>query len=363
MNKVRVNLGERTYEIFIGRGTLARLPGFIRSMGFKGPVVCIADSSVLSKTKALIRPAFAKVRNRVHWISVPGTEKSKSLKVYRETVHKISSKTKMHRPLIIALGGGVIGDLAGFVAATYRRGVPYIQIPTTLLAQVDSSIGGKVGVDLPEAKNLIGAFKQPEAVFIDIDFLKTLPVKQLYNGLAEVIKYGIIKSRSFFLFLEGNMEKLLSLNRGVLEKVILECVFIKSKIVEKDEFDDKRLRIVLNFGHTLGHAVEAAAGYTNAYNHGESVAVGMLLAGEIALRLDMLAAEDLGRIGGLIRSAGLPVRIENVSLAKIMSAYMHDKKFTGGTNRFVLPRKIGSVEVVEDIPETLIKSVLRDHAV
>ena len=362
MKKIRLDLGERGYDIFIDNGTVARLSAVIGSLGFKGPVVVISDKMVTKKAKKVFKPAFEKLRNDICWIDIAGSESSKSFKTFREVVYKISGGTKMRRPLIVALGGGVTGDLAGFIAATYRRGVPFIQVPTTLLAQVDSSIGGKVGIDLPEAKNLIGSFKQPQAVLTDIDFLRTLPARQLRNGLAEIIKYGIIKSRTLFTFLEGNIDKFMSLDSKVTKKVIYECSLIKSRIVEEDEFDVKDIRIILNFGHTLGHAVEAAAGYGGRYSHGESVAIGMLLAGEIALRLDMFPEKEFIRMKSLIKSAGLPVRIENVPLKKIMNSYSYDKKFTAGTNRLVLPGKIGAVEVIEDIPEILINAVLEDYA-
>jgi len=200
MKKVNVNLGARSYDIVIGSGVTQNLPGIIRSMKFKGPVVVIADQIVIKKAKRLIDPAFKRIPNDLTWIKVPGNERSKSLKTYEKIIRNIAKSTKMSRPLIIALGGGVIGDLGGFIAATYRRGVPLIQIPTTLLAHTDSSIGGKTGVDIPEAKNIIGAFKQPDKVIIDTGFLKTLPVRQLRNGLAEVIKYGIIKNGRFLTF-------------------------------------------------------------------------------------------------------------------------------------------------------------------
>jgi len=282
--------------------------------------------------------------------------------VFQDTVKKVSHKTRTHRPLILALGGGVVGDLAGFVAATFRRGVPYIQLPTTLLAQVDSAIGGKVGIDLPEAKNLIGAFYQPKAVLEDTDFLGTLPARQVRNGMGEVIKYAVIQSPELFRYLEDNIKSVLSLETNAIEKVISECAAIKAWVVEKDERDVKDIRIALNFGHTLGHAIEAASGYSGAYNHGESVALGMLLACEMAMRLDMLKDGDFQRIKALIRKAGLPGRIEGgISVQKIMEAHEYDKKFSAGVNRFVLPTGIGAVEVIEDIPELLIKTVLKEY--
>ncbi|MFH1552959.1 MAG: 3-dehydroquinate synthase [Candidatus Omnitrophota bacterium] len=362
MKKVRVNLGERSYDVLIGSGVITYLPHLVKSMGFTGPIVVIMDKGVASKTAHLTAPVFAQLPNTFFRIVVPSTEKSKSLKVFQDTVYKISKKTKTHRPMIIALGGGVVGDLAGFVASTYRRGVPLVQIPTTLLAQVDSSVGGKVGIDLTAAKNLVGSFYQPKCVLIDLDFLKTLPRRQISNGLAEIIKYAIIGNQKLFTFLEENIKGILSLKKKPLERVIYECVAIKARIVEKDELDNKDIRIALNFGHTLGHAIEAASGYSRLYNHGESIAVGMILAGAIAMRLDMLEESDFKRMKNLIKKAGLPVRVHGLSVKNIINSHAYDKKFVAGSNRFVLPKRIGAVEVIEDIPGILIRTVLRKHA-
>lgn len=361
MKKVRVNLAGRSYNVTIGSGAIGSLSGLIGSMKFTGPVVVITDKVITSKLKSSIQSVLKQLPGDFYTVVVPASEKSKSLGIYRETMHKISKKTKTHRPMIITLGGGVVGDLGGFVAATYRRGVPYIQIPTTLLAQVDSSVGGKVGIDLPEAKNLVGAFYQPKAVLMDPDVLRTLPKKQIRSGLGEIIKYAIIKSPSLFEFLEDNVKNFLLLKKRTLEKVIYECVAIKARIVEKDEYDNKGVRIVLNFGHTLGHAIEAASGYSGEYGHGESVAIGMLLAGEISMQLGMLKEKDLKRIKGLIKKAGLPDNIRGISAKDILNSYAYDKKFTTGANRFVLPKRIGSVEVVEEIPELLVKTVLKSY--
>lgn len=360
MKESRLDLNNRSYDITIGSGVVEKLPEVISSMKFSGPVVVITDKTVAAKTSSIISPVIKRLVNSVIKVVVPATEKSKSLKVFKDTVHTISKKTKTYKPLIVGIGGGVVGDLAGFVAATYRRGVPVIHVPTTLLAQVDSSVGGKVGVDLPEAKNLIGAFWQPKAVLMDTDFLHTLPKRQVRNGLAEVIKYAIIKRGGLFRFLEENMKEILALDKKAMEKVVHECVDIKARIVERDELDVKDIRIVLNFGHTLGHAIEAASGYEH-YNHGESVALGMILAGEIALRLEMLKEKDFARIKALMKKVGLPVNIHGVKVKDILKSYGYDKKFVTGSNRFVLPRRIGSVEVVEDIPGILIRTVLREH--
>ncbi len=359
MKTINVNLKERSYKIIIGSGAIKTLPSIIKEMKYAGPIAIITDTLVASKTKNIYSKIFKKIKNESFQILVPPTEKSKSFEVFQDVIQKISRKTKNHKPLIVALGGGVVGDLAGFVAASYKRGVPIIQIPTTLLAQVDSSIGGKVGIDLPEAKNLVGAFHQPKAVIIDFDFLKTLPLRQIRNGLGEIIKYSIIRDKGLFAYLDKNMKKLLKLDKNVLEKVVYTSALIKAEMVEKDERDVKDIRIILNFGHTLGHAIEAASEYSNAYNHGESVAVGMLLAGEIAKRLEMFSDKDFEKMKNLVKKAGLRTEIKNLSLKKILSSHEYDKKFTSGANRFVLPRKIGHVDIVESIPELLIKTVLR----
>ena len=361
MRKIKVDLGSRSYSLTIGAGAVDKLPQVLNSMKFRGPVVIITDTNVVSKTKRIMSPVLKGIPNDVIKIVIPASEQSKSLKVFKDTAQKISEKTRTHAPLIVALGGGVVGDLGGFIAASYRRGVPLLQIPTTLLSHVDSSIGGKVGIDLPEAKNLIGAFYQPSHVLIDSRFLKSLPARQIKNGMAEVIKYGIISSSGLFKFLEDNLEGVLALKDKPLERVIYECASIKARVVEKDEFDAKGIRIALNFGHTIGHAIETAAGYSNAYNHGEAISVGMLVAGEMAVKLDMFAQKDLDRMKALITRAGLPVQVKGVSLKEILDTHKYDKKFVGGSNRFVLPVKIGSVEVIEDIPWFLIKTALKSY--
>lgn len=361
MKRINVKLEDRSYGIFIGKGAVKELPLSIKKLKTSAPVVIVTDKTVSRKAGSIVKSALKTLPNELIQIIVPDGELSKSITVYEETVKKISSRTRGHRPVIVALGGGVVGDLAGFIAATYRRGVPFFQVPTTLLAQVDSSVGGKVGIDLPEAKNLIGAFCQPKGVFVDTVFLKTLPKRQIRNGLAEIIKYGVIKSPVLFSYIDKNIKSILALSPSKLEKVIYECLKIKGSCVEKDEFDRKDVRIILNFGHTLGHAIETASGYSNLYNHGESVAVGMILAGEIAVELGMFDKADLARLKSLISAAGLPVQVKGLPVKEILASHRYDKKFVGGTNRFVLPERIGKVEVIEDIPSLLIRTVVKKY--
>ncbi|MBD3379252.1 MAG: 3-dehydroquinate synthase [Candidatus Omnitrophica bacterium] len=361
MKKIRLKLQERSYDIIVGRGAAGELSGIVKKMRFSGPIAVITDRVVEKKTRSVYKKALDAVTNELTVITVPSGEKSKSVDMFRDVSQKLANRTKGHKPLIVALGGGVIGDLAGFVASSYRRGVPYIQVPTTLLAQVDSSVGGKVGIDLPEAKNLVGAFYQPKAVLVDTGFLPTLPARHIRNGMAEVIKYGIIKKRSFFALLEDEMERLLELKSERLDDVVYECLRIKARLVEKDERDDKDLRIALNFGHTLGHGIEAAAEYTNRYNHGECVSIGMVMASDIAVRLGMFSEKGLLKVKRLLKKAGLPVSVKGIGLKDILRTHRFDKKFVSGTNRFVLPTGIGKVEVVEDIPGILIRTVLREY--
>jgi 3-dehydroquinate synthase len=363
MKTIKLDLGERSYPVHTGPGAVKKIPGVLKRLGHTGPVVLITDRTVKKKVSGLYQPAVDLLSNEVIQVVVPASEKAKSIDVFRDVSQEIAAKTRTHKPLVLAIGGGVVGDLAGFVAATYRRGVSVVQVPTTLLAQVDSSIGGKVGIDLPEAKNLIGAFWQPRTVLIDTDLLSTLPARQIRNGLGEIIKYSIISKKGLFRYLEEHIEDILDLDPRCLEKVIYDCASIKAGVVEKDERDEFDVRIMLNFGHTLGHAIESASGYSDLYNHGEAVAIGIVLASEIAVRLDMLDPADLQKIKTLIISAGLPVGIRGVSLNDILESHVYDKKFTRGSNRFLLPAAIGSVEVVEDIPELLIKTVLREYMV
>jgi 3-dehydroquinate synthase len=363
MKKIKVKLGQRSYDIIVGQGTFGELPSVIKKFDQKPPVVVICDRTVAAKGRHVISTIIKSISNDVIKILVGPGERAKSLGVFADVVKTVASRTRKHRPVMIAIGGGVAGDLGGFVAATYRRGVPLIQVPTTLLAQVDSSVGGKTGIDLPAAKNLIGAFWQPQKVIIDTEFLKTLPRRHLSNGMAEVIKYGVIKSAGLFEFLEKNISRVNARKPEVLEKIISECVSIKAGVVEKDELDRKDIRIILNFGHTLGHAIETASGYSNRYNHGESVAVGMVMAGEIAVRLGLFDRADQERVKALLSKAGLPIGTRKIPLDAILKAYRYDKKFTSGENRFVLPRTIGQVKVSGGVPEPLIRKVIKDYAV
>jgi 3-dehydroquinate synthase len=263
---------------------------------------------------------------------------------------------------IVALGGGVVGDLAGFVSSIFKRGIPYIQVPTTLLAQVDSAIGGKTAVDLTYAKNMAGAFYQPRMVISDVGLLKSLPDRQIRSGLAEVIKYGVIADGSLFAYIEENLDRILRLEPCALEYAIASCSRIKARIVESDERDTGLRRIVLNYGHTIGHAIESAASYSRLYTHGEAVAIGMVVAADIAREIGMLKPSDAERIESLIARAGLPTSIRSIKSGRILRSHLNDKKFTLGVNRFVLPRSIGSAAVVRNVPYKVVGDAIRARA-
>lgn len=356
MIKTSVKLKERSYDILIGRDMIHRAGRLLKGLS-------IGDFAVIVTNRRLSRLFGAKLRRSLSSAGISSrfepvidSERAKSLGVAARTIRNICSVDPGRKTFLIALGGGVVGDLAGFVAAVYKRGVPYVQIPTTLLAQVDSSIGGKVAVDLREAKNLVGAFYQPRLVISDTSLLRSLPDRQLSSGLAEVIKYGVIADPSLFVYLERNMPRILARKQGSLQYIISRSSAIKAGYVESDEFDRAGVRAKLNYGHTIGHAIEAAGGYLG-FGHGESVAIGMAAAAEISFWLGMLKARDLKRIRDVITLAGLPLRAPGVDISKVLSAVRHDKKFSGTVNRFVLPRKIGRAVIVEGVPEPVINAV------
>lgn len=356
---ITVDLGQRSYDIVIGYKTIDFLGGILEKLNLGPDAVIITNHTIHHLHGGRISSVLSRYGYSTRFKLVPDSEKSKSHKVCFDLIEKIAAYDVRKNIFIIALGGGVVGDLAGFIASVYKRGVPYIQIPTTFLAQVDSSIGGKTGIDLSSGKNLIGSFYQPRLVLSDISFLRTLSLKQIRNGLAEVIKYGVIKDLALFDYVEKNYKDILKLNISCMEKVISACSRIKANIVEQDELDKTEKRAMLNLGHTIGHAIEAAAGFTRDYSHGEAVAIGMLCAAEISYKLKLLSATDLKRIESILKKVGLPVHCSGLRLSDIMEAQSHDKKFIRGKNRFVLPIKIGKVTIREDIPVKLVEDVVR----
>ena len=360
MKKVRVSLVNRSYDILIGRGILASCGKAFKKLDIGRDAVVITNKRLAGLYGKKLRKSLEDSGFSVYIETVPDSEKAKSIAVATRILHKLSAYDINRKIFIIAFGGGVIGDLAGFVASIYKRGIPYVQIPTTLLGQVDSAIGGKVAVDLPVAKNLVGAFHQPKAVLSDVSLISSLPLRQIRSGLAEVIKYGVISDQRLFGFLETNIRKLLRGDAGALEFVVSRCAGIKARVVAKDEFDVKGSRAILNYGHTIGHAIEAASSYSGRYNHGEAIALGILAANSIATDLCLLNVREAHRVEALIRKAGLPATVRGLPISSIYVSHLHDKKFTGSTNRFVLPARIGAVRTVKNVPDRAIRNALKE---
>ena len=356
MKTVRVGLGEKSYDILIGYA-LGEIGRMLKkyTKGIKSLIVTnptIAEYYLEKAKKSLQEAGF-----QVFVAQVPDGEEYKSQAEASRLYAKCVEYRLERESIIVGLGGGVIGDLAGYVAATFMRGLPIVQVPTTLLAQVDSSVGGKVAVNLPEGKNLVGAFYQPFLVYIDLAVLKTLPVDEMEVGMAEVIKYGVILDKKFFEYLEKKIGELRELDMEVLERVVARCCQLKAGVVEEDE-REKGLRSILNFGHTLGHALEALTDYKK-YKHGEAVAIGMVGACRIAEKMGMLKKETRDRIERLIEKAGLPGRIgTELSVDSIVQVLSLDKKVRAGKVRFVLPERIGRVVVRDDVPEDIVRDVI-----
>ncbi len=354
---ISVNLGRRSYSIYIGE-KLSQVGKIVKELGLGKKVLVITDSKVFHYYGETIKKGLEKEDYRVYIVKVPVGERHKSINQAIKLYEKCANCKLERDSVILALGGGVINDLAGFVAATYLRGINFIAVPTTLLAQVDASIGGKVGVDLPQAKNLVGSFYQPRAVLIDTKALKTLPLREIKTGLSEIVKYGIIRDKNLFEYLEKNLEKIRKLETDVLQTIIVESVRIKAKIVSQDEREERGKREILNFGHTIGHSIEAAEGYEG-YRHGEAISIGMLKATEIAVAMHFCGSELLLRLQKLLKRMGLPTRIKKMDERKIYRSLFLDKKKKGGKLRFILPRELGDVFICESIPFHLIKKVLQ----
>jgi len=361
---VRVELGERGYDVHVGAALLSRLPDLLREAGITGRLALLTHPRLDTRYGRPLADALRAAGRDVVTVTVPPSEASKSLRVAARVYDALVDAQLDRGSALLALGGGVAGDLGGFVAATFLRGIRWAALPTTLLAQVDASIGGKTAVDHPRAKNLIGAVHQPALVVADIDTLTSLPRRQLRSGMAEVIKTGVIGAPDLFEFLEANLRAVLARRAAALVHTIERCASYKARIVAADERESGE-RIVLNYGHTIGHGIEAAAGYRG-LTHGEAIAVGMTLEARLALRLGVCDGELLARQTALLTAAGLPVRLSGLGAAKpagapaILAAMTHDKKARAGRLRFVLPASIGRTVVRDDVPPALLEEVLGD---
>jgi 3-dehydroquinate synthase len=340
MRTLTVNFGERSYPIYVGEDLLSQTGEILRRAGLGKKVGIVTDAKVGELYLKPVEESLRRAGFSVTVVSLPEGEEHKNLEAVSAIYDRLIRERFERGSFLLALGGGVVGDITGFAAATFLRGISYVQVPTTLLAQVDSSVGGKTGVNHKEGKNLIGAFHQPRLVLIDVAALGSLPRRELAAGLAEVIKYGIIADPRLFSFLEAEMENLLALQTAALTEVIAASCAIKAKIVEKDERESE-YRAVLNFGHTVGHALESATGYER-YLHGEAVAIGMIQAAAISVRRGLCDQDSFERIRRLIAKAGLPTEIApRVEPEELIQCMEVDKKSEGGKIKFVLCEGIG----------------------
>lgn len=355
MKRVKVGLGARSYQIVIGTGLLEQASRWLKEINLSGKLVIITNPVVQRLYGDRLKEALDKDGFEVTILLVDDGEEHKSLESAARLYSELTEQHAERQTPVLALGGGVIGDLAGFVAATYLRGVPLVQIPTTLLAQVDSSIGGKVAVNHGRLKNRVGVFYQPRLVISDTSTLKTLPAGELANGLAEVIKSAVIRDGDFFSYIEKNMGKIKALDDAVLEQVVARSAQIKAEVVAQDE-TDMGLRNILNYGHTIGHAIETVSDF--GMEHGQAVAVGMLAAARISNKMGHLDSAGVTRLSSVIEAAGLSPEIPKLDMTKVMRAIGHDKKVVAGRIRFVLPSEIGSVFITEEVSPSLIEQVL-----
>jgi 3-dehydroquinate synthase len=361
MRGIRVNL-ERSrsdsYDIVIGDGVLDRLAPMIQAQDGVGRCVIITDSGVNPLYGAMVKERLKQIAVPLDMIEIPAGESSKSMSTVLDVARQLIQLKVSRQSLLIALGGGVVGDLTGFIASIYKRSVPYVQIATTLVAQVDSSVGGKTGIDLPEGKNLLGTFYQPRAVLIDLSFLKTLSDKDFKNGLAEIIKYGIISDEEMLALLEQERDAVIQRQLSVMKTLVERSCGIKAHIVEMDE-QEGGLRRILNFGHTVGHALEAASDYR--LTHGEAVAIGMVAAAEISYRLDYLDERSCERIVDVIKQYGLPTEIPgDFNTKEILGFMASDKKAVGAQLYFVLIKKIGVPFVTAEVPPSMLIDVIEE---
>ncbi len=352
-----VGLGDRSYPIFIKDGILETIGADLAKRAIAQRYVVIADEYVAELYSSTLMVSLNRAGIDAELLTFPRGEASKNLQLFAELSSKLAQLGLDRKSCLIALGGGVTGDLTGFLAATYMRGIPFVQIPTTLLSQVDSSVGGKTGVDIPEGKNLVGAFYQPKAVYIDTAVLTTLPVEELLGGIAEVIKYGVIRDFEFYCFLEKNLDAILELQPAIIQEMIYTCCQIKADVVAEDE-READLRRILNFGHTIGHAVEAASDFS--LIHGHAVAIGMVAALRLAVSSGLCKRKEAGRVATLIHTFGLPTEIPvDMDRTRIKAYIKTDKKSIGGSVFYVLPTEIGKVIISNEITEEQVNEILQ----
>jgi len=358
MEKIKVDLAERSYDIAIGSGMLDKIGSELSSFPFSPKIALVSNPTVFGLYGERVLNSIRNAGFDCLEVLIDDGEEHKNL-ISLQHIYSDLLRHKLDRSsALIALGGGVIGDITGFAASTYMRGIAYVQVPTTLLAQVDSSVGGKTGVNHELGKNMIGTFWQPRLVWIDVETLKTLPGKELLAGMAEVIKYGVIHDGKLFDFLDAEKKSILNLQEQALIHIIKRSCEIKADVVSKDE-REAGLRAILNYGHTIGHAVETVTRYTQ-YLHGEAVAIGMHLEARLAQKLNFISSDTAERIRNLIEAYGLPSELPHgLDRESVLSSMHLDKKAIAGKLTFVLPEKIGSVKIKREIDEQVLREILK----
>jgi len=357
---LKVNTGNKSYSVAVGKGLLSCFGAELKEVAPVSTLLLVSDDKVWSLFETECLTSLKKEGYSPHVHIIPAGEESKNIQ-HALDLYDAAVEAGMDRSTpVVALGGGVVGDLAGFVAATYLRGVPLIQVPTTLLSQVDSSVGGKVGINHPRGKNLIGAFYQPRLVLIDLETLSSLDCRQYRAGLGEVVKYGIMSDPTFFGWLEKNMESIVRREDFFLiERVVTRCIEIKAKIVNKDEKEDG-LRRILNLGHTFGHALEAVTGYSY-YLHGEAVLAGMNMAASLSNHLGLISQEERMRMIKLLEQVGILSPPPEVTVEDIFYTLRYDKKRQGSSQVYILPSGVGEVTIYKQPPEDLVKKVIEEY--
>ncbi len=359
MEPIPVRLGARSYSIHISNGILKRSGRILRDLNLSKRFIVISSARILFLHGEKLTQSFQKAGLSHETLVLPEGERFKNLST-AEKIYKQLARLRVDRKtMLIAFGGGVIGDMVGYTAATFLRGVDYVQIPTTLLAQLDSSIGGKTGVNLKAGKNLVGAFHQPRSVIIDPLVLLTLPTREFHSGLYEAIKYGVIRSRLLFNLVESKHGQLPGPDKNSLQRMIAECARIKADIVSCDERESE-LRMILNFGHTLGHALEAATQYKR-LTHGEAIGHGMIMASRLAVELGRIEPEEALHIEGAISQISHLPPVHSLNWKQVCQPLMADKKIVDRRLQFILPLKIGQVEILQDTPIDAVKEVFKSY--
>jgi 3-dehydroquinate synthase len=347
--QIEVELADRRYPILIGQGLL-RDPNVWSSCVTSNEVLIVTNATIAEHYLARCQVAFA--NHRCHTVILPDGEQHKHWQTLNIIFDGLMAQRFSRSVTLVALGGGVIGDMTGFAAACYQRGVPFVQIPTTLLAQVDSSVGGKTGINHPLGKNMIGAFYQPQAVIIDTETLSTLPAREYAAGLAEVIKYGLIYDADFFAWLEANVSKILARDALILTEMIARCCVIKAEVVAQDEHETTGMRAILNLGHTFGHAIEAVMGYGTLL-HGEAVAIGMVLALKLSVQQKRIEASVLMRTQAWLKHVGLSIQLPTADVDALFNAMQHDKKKFAAQLRLILLDRLGHAVLVPVAPDAI----------